>query len=62
MYKAQVIFDGKKVAVAVYARDGLQPGRRRRGPAIVTEYSATTVVPPGCGFWIDRPGNLIIEV
>jgi N-methylhydantoinase A len=60
MYKAQVIFDGKKVAVAVYARDGLQPGRRRRGPAIVTEYSATTVVPPGSGFWIDQAGNLII--
>jgi N-methylhydantoinase A len=60
MYKAQVIFDGKKVAAAVCARDGLQPGRRLRGPAIVTEYSATTVVPPGSGFWIDQAGNLII--
>jgi N-methylhydantoinase A len=59
--KAAVIFAGKRVAAVVHARDGLAPGRKLRGPAIVTEYSATTAVPPGKRFWIDRPGNLVIE-
>jgi len=60
--KAMVIFDDKKVAAKVHARDGLIPGRRLRGPAIVTEYSATTVVTPGKRFGIDRAGNLVIEI
>jgi N-methylhydantoinase A len=60
--KATVIFDGKKVPVAVYERDGMQINQRFRGPAIVTEYSATTVVPPRKTFWIDRPGNLVIGI
>jgi N-methylhydantoinase A len=59
--KTTVIFDGKKMAAPVYARDELAGGRKLRGPAIVTEYSATTVVPPGKRFWIDRTGNLVIE-
>ncbi len=60
--KATVIFDGKKVATSVYSRDELAAGRKRRGPAIVTEYSATTVVPPGKRFWIDRAESLVIEI
>jgi N-methylhydantoinase A len=61
LHKAPVIFDGERVAAAVHAREGLRPGRKFRGPAIVTEYSATTVVPPGRRFWIDRARNLMIE-
>ena len=60
--KTPVILDGKKATAAVHAREGLRPGQRFRGPAIVTEYSATTVVPPGKRFWIDRAQNLVIEV
>jgi N-methylhydantoinase A len=60
--KTTVIFDGKKVAATVYSRDELAGGRKLRGPAIVTEYSATTVVPPGKRFWMDRAGNLVIEI
>ncbi|MGA9899320.1 MAG: hydantoinase/oxoprolinase family protein [Terriglobales bacterium] len=60
--KAPVIFDGKKVAAAIWERDRLARGRKFRGPAIVTEYSATTVVPPGKRFWMDRPGNLVIAI
>jgi N-methylhydantoinase A len=62
VHKATVIFDGKRVSAAVHAREGLQPGRRFRGPAIVTEYSATTLVSPGKRFWVDQPGNLVIEI
>ena len=58
---ARVIFGGRKVNCTIYARDQLRAGRRYRGPCIVTEYSATTVVPPGKRFWIDPASNLIIE-
>ena len=55
------IFDGHKVKVKVYAREELHLGNSYRGPGIVTEYSATTVVPPGKRFRIDQASNLIIE-
>jgi len=60
--KAPVVFGSKKVVATIYARELLTPGRKFRGPAIVTEYSATTVVPPGRRFGVDRAGNLIIEI
>ena len=53
---------GKKLSVTLYPRDGLQPGRKFTGPAIVTEYSATTVVPPGKRFWLDPSRNLVIQI
>ncbi|HVI06963.1 MAG TPA: hydantoinase/oxoprolinase family protein [Candidatus Binatia bacterium] len=59
---AGVLFGDKKVRAAVFVRDGLTPERRYSGPAIVTEYSATTVIPPGRSFHIDRAGNLNISL
>jgi N-methylhydantoinase A len=56
-----VFLTGKKVATAIHARDSLQIGKRYAGPAVVTEYSATTVVPSGRVFWLDERGNLLIE-
>jgi N-methylhydantoinase A len=60
--KAQVLFDGKKCAATIYSRDILQPGKKYLGPAIVTEYSATTVVPPGKRFHPDPASNLIVTI
>jgi N-methylhydantoinase A len=60
--RAQVMFGGKRVSTAIYDRESLSPLRKYTGPAIVTEYSATTAVPPGMRFWLDRATNLIIEV
>jgi N-methylhydantoinase A len=57
-----VWFGGKRVPTLVLPRAQLKSGRRYRGPAIITEYSATTVVPPGLIFQQDRVGNLVIEV
>jgi N-methylhydantoinase A len=57
--KAPVLFEGKKQETKIYSRDTLQPGKHYPGPAIITEYSATTVIPPGRRFRIDRAGNLI---
>jgi len=60
--KAPVLFEGKKFDTSVYDRDVIPIGKRYSGPAVVTEYSATTVVSPGRSFWLDRAGNLMIAV
>ena len=58
---AHVWFSGKKSKAQVLPREVLQIGKRYRGPAVITEYSATTVVPPGLAFYPDKAGNLVIE-
>jgi len=60
--RARVLFDGRAQQTTIVARDALRPGRVLRAPAIITEYSATTVVPPGFRFRVDRAGNLLLEV
>jgi N-methylhydantoinase A len=55
-------FAGKSVRTKVVPRNTLAAGRRYRGPAIITEYSATAVIPPGLTFRVDRIGNLLVEV
>ena len=57
-----MIFASREVSTAILDRNSLKAGVRLRGPAIVTEYSATTVVPPGASFHLDRAANLVIEV
>jgi N-methylhydantoinase A len=59
--RAPVVFAGKRFTTKIYDRGSLEVERRYSGPAVVTEYSATTVVPPGMRFVLDRPGNLIID-
>ena len=59
--RAPVYFAGKKLAAAIYDRDTMKIGKKSSGPAIVTEYSATTVVPQDRRFWLDKQGNLMIE-
>lgn len=46
--------------VPVYAREDLSAGAHARGPAIITEYSSTTLVPAGRDFEVDPWMNLII--
>jgi len=59
---AQVWFSGSRHKTLIVPRESLKPGKANRGPAIVTEYSATTVVPPGHKFYADKMGNLMIEI
>ncbi len=59
--RTPVYFTGKKLGGAIHARDTLRIGKKYSGPAVVTEYSATTVVPAGKRFWLDKWGNLMIE-
>ena len=57
----EVWFDDKAVRTLILARESLTPLKRYTGPAIVTEYSATTVVAPGMKFYLDDAGALIIK-
>jgi N-methylhydantoinase A len=59
--RSPVIFDSKKLPTKIYARDELQPGKKYSGPAIITEYSATTVIPPRRFFRVDGAANLAIS-
>jgi N-methylhydantoinase A len=59
---APVFFRDKSRITPVFERGKLVPGRALRGPAVITEYSATTVIPPGKRFWLDASGNLVIEI
>ena len=60
--QATIIINGKPARAAIYDRNRLSSGKKHTGPAIVTEYSATTWVPRGKRFWRDRAGNLLIEI
>src|SRR5271165_3364881 len=60
--KAPVQFDGKKIETKIYSRDDLRLAHKYIGPAIITEYSATTTVPPGERFHLDKAGNLVIAI
>ncbi len=58
----ETFFGGKKVRAGVYRRDELSPGAQLRSPCIVTEYSATTLIPSDTRVKVDNYGNLIIEI
>jgi N-methylhydantoinase A len=60
--RASTYFEGKKISAVIHDRDLLQPGKKYSGAAVVTEYSATTFVPPGTQFWLDRAENLIVQI
>jgi N-methylhydantoinase A len=57
-----VYFEGEAVETRVYERERLGPGDTFAGPAIVTEYSSATIVPPGDVLRVDELRNLVIEV
>jgi N-methylhydantoinase A len=56
-----IVFQGRAHAGARVERESLRTGDRLVGPAVIIEYSATTVVPPGWAVSVDSLGNLILE-
>lgn len=50
------------VSTPVYARETLDAGFRIKGPAIVTQFDATTLVPPTATLTVDDARNLIMEI
>jgi N-methylhydantoinase A len=52
---------GRRVRAGVYKREDLAPGVKLRTPCIVTEYSATTLIPDDVDAALDEFGNLIMR-
>jgi N-methylhydantoinase A len=58
----RIFFEGKKLKAKIYSREDLVPGKKYSGPAIVTEYSATSVITPAFRFYLDVQGNVIVNI
>jgi N-methylhydantoinase A len=59
--KTRVYFRGGPKQTGIYDRSELLSGNRISGPAVISEYSTTSLVPPGWIARVDRTGNLILE-
>jgi N-methylhydantoinase A len=57
-----VFFDGRFLPTRFFRRDHLVPGDAFHGPAMITEYTAATVVLPGCTAEVDGFENLILSI
>ena len=57
----QVSFAGTIADAILYERDRLDIGAAIAGPAIVEQFDATTVIPPGWHGRVDGFRNLILE-
>ena len=58
----QIYFNGAWLSASIYNRDLLRSGDSIQGPALIGEYTSTTVLPPGCSLEVDPRGNLLICV
>jgi len=54
-------FDERTRKTTLYRRDNLRAGDVLSGPAIVTEYSATTLIPPDWRARVDNYGQLLLS-
>jgi N-methylhydantoinase A len=54
-------WQGRWLAARIYDRGSLPIGRRLRGPLLITEFSATAVVPPRWSARRTTNGDLILE-
>jgi len=61
-HKHVVRMDGKSMSVGVYKREELPVGVALETPCIVTEYSATTLIPDVAEAVIDSHGNIILRL
>jgi N-methylhydantoinase A len=56
-----VWFAGRFHSTRLYDRERLEAGTRIVGPAVVVEYSSTTVVPPDFECYVDEYLNLTLS-
>jgi N-methylhydantoinase A len=57
-----IFFDGAFLPSRLYHRERLNPGDRIHGPAMITEYTSATVLPPDCRATVDAFENLVISI
>jgi N-methylhydantoinase A len=58
----EIFLDKGFVRAPLYRRDALVPGDVVAGPAMITEYTAATVLQPECIARVDAFGNLVISI
>jgi N-methylhydantoinase A len=58
----EVWFEGGRRRTRFYRREKLVPGDAIAGPAMITEYTSATVVPPGATARVDAFANIVINV
>ena len=64
VHQRPVVFPGfgrRPLQTPFYDRERLRPNGQVMGPAVIVEYSATTLIPPGWQARMDRYGNLLLE-
>lgn len=59
---APVWFGGRRLQTGLYDRTQLAAGQTIPGPAIVGEYSSTTLVPPDFSCAVDERSNLVLKL
>lgn len=57
-----MVFAGQARDVPLLRREALEPGNRIPGPALLTEYSSTILVPPFAAARVDGFGNLFLNI
>jgi N-methylhydantoinase A len=60
--EVSMYLQGRKTTAALYRREELLANVKLRTPCIVTEYSATTLIPDKAKARVDDYGNVLIEV
>jgi N-methylhydantoinase A len=58
----KIWFEGGWRPTRIYKRELLRPGDAIAGPAMITEYTAATLVTPGCVARVDGLANLVIDL
>ena len=60
---AEVYFSSDApVSATLYRRETLPVGTKINGPAIIAQFDATTVIPPGATAMVDPALNLMVEL
>jgi N-methylhydantoinase A/oxoprolinase/acetone carboxylase beta subunit len=56
----ECVLDGRRRRAAWIARDELRGGDSLSGPAVISEYSATTLVPHGWNVRVEAYGQILL--
>ena len=57
----EIVFDGERLETRVLERDLMPVGELFKGPLVIDEHSATTVVPPAYTVEIEPSGHMLIR-
>jgi len=57
-----IFFEGIPVLSKIYARESLPSGAQIHGPAMITEYTSATLLPPRCHAVVDAFANLVVTI